>query len=64
MKYKIKDVAIECDEKTGICHIMTDDEHIVEECPMAAWNMFWNRAESRMLKEFCGKLEENGVNLI
>lgn len=62
IRYRIKDVAFECDESTGKARIITQSENIEFVNPIEAWNSFTMAALKPLEDELRDKLEANGFN--
>ncbi len=62
IRYKIKDVAFECNEKKGTAKVITPEG---EECfsnAVEGWNSFRSKAMYPLEIELRNKLEANGFN--
>lgn len=62
IRYKIKDIAFECNEQTGAARIITNGEDITFVNPIEAWNSFTMVALKPLENELRDKLEANGFN--
>ncbi len=61
-RYRIKDVAFECDEQTGKARIITQAQSTEFINPIEAWNTFTMSALKPLEDELRDKLEANGFN--
>ncbi|MBR4627758.1 MAG: hypothetical protein IKO47_08680 [Ruminococcus sp.] len=62
IRYKIKDVAFECNETTGEARIITPEQETKFINPIEAWNSFTMAALKPLEDELRNKLEANGFN--
>ncbi len=62
IRYKIKDIAYECDETTGQSRVIIGGR--VTECrnPVEGFNSFWGSAGFQLLEALRDKLEANGFD--
>lgn len=62
IKYKIKDVAFECDETNGTAKVLTPDSQKEFTNAIEAWNTFKSYAFQPFERDLRNKLEANGFN--
>lgn len=62
IKYKIRDVAFECDEKNGTAKVMTPGYVELFNNAIEGWNVFKSYALQPLERDIRNKLEENGFN--
>ena len=62
IKYKIKDIAFECDEKTGRSRTIIADRITEYSNPIEGFNSFWGSAGYQLLEEVRDKIAANGFD--
>ena len=62
IRYKVKDIAYECDETTGRSRLIIGGIKIEYQNAIECFNSFWGTAGFRMLENLRDKLEENGFD--
>lgn len=62
IRYKIKDIAYECDEETGRSRVIIGGRSTEHTNPIEAFNSFWGTAGFQMLEALRDKLEERGFD--
>ena len=62
IRYKIKDIAYECDETTGRSRVMIGERVTEFGNPIEGFNSFWGSAGFQLLEELRSKLEANGFD--
>lgn len=62
IRYKIKDIAYECDEVTGRSRVMIGERETEFSNPIEGFNSFWGSAGFQLLEELRSKLEANSFD--
>ena len=62
IKYKIKDIAFECDETTGRSRTIIADRVTEHNNPIEGFNSFWGSAGYQLLEDVRAKIASNGFD--